>query len=253
MSAGALPELVAQGRAIAGWLDGLDETDFARPSVLELWDVRELTAHLALVFERGARALGHVSTEAPVPVVEYVQRYRRDVDQIVAATAETAGDRSPAELIAALRAGIAAWPDQLPTHRAILAGRGPIRPVDWVSTRVIEAVVHSDDLSRSLPHRDPVPLEGAAVATATRELAAILALQAPGRSVEVRIPPYVAVQAVEGPRHTRGTPPNVVETDPVTWIRLATGRIDFAACVTNGTVLANGPRADLGAFLPLMS
>ncbi len=249
----ALADLTAQGRAIADWLDGLDEADFARPSVLELWDVRELVAHLALVFERGARALGHETDEAPVAVPEYVRRYRRDVDQIVAATAETAGDRSPAELIAALRTGIEAWPAELPSHRAILAGRGPIRPADWVTTRVVEAVVHSDDLSRSLPEREPVPLVADAVATATRLLAEILAAQAPGRSVEVRIPPYIAVQAIEGPRHTRGTPPNIVETDPLTWIRLATGRVEFAACVANGTVLANGPRADLGVYLPLLS
>ena len=253
MTAGALPQLVAQGYAIAHWLDGLEAADFARPSSLELWNVRELAAHVALVFERGARALGHATDEPAVPVAEYVRRYRRDVDQIVAATAETAGDRSPVELIAALRAGIEAWPDELPTDRAILAGRGPIRPADWVTTRVVEAVVHADDLSRSLPDRDPVRLESAAVATAARELAQILATQAPGRSVEVRVPPYVAVQAIDGPRHTRGTPPNVVETDPLTWIRLATGRIDFTESVANGTVLANGPRADLGAFLPLMS
>ena len=62
----------------------------------------------------------------------------------------------------------------------------------------------------------------------------MLAAQAPGRSVEVRIPPFVAVQAVAGPRHTRGTPPNVVETDPVTWLRLATGRAAFADAVAAG-------------------
>ena len=89
----------------------------------------------------------------------------------------------------------------------------------------------------------------AALAAATRALAEILAAQAPGRSVELRVPPFVAVQAVAGPRHTRGTPPNVVETDALTWIRLATGRLAWA----DARVSASGLRADLSAYLPVMS
>jgi Bacterial SCP ortholog len=98
-----------------------------------------------------------------------------------------------------------------------------------------------------------VPLRRAALATATRTLAEILAAQAPGRSVEVRVPPFVAVQAIPGPRHTRGTPPNVVETDPVTWIRLATGRLTFPDALATGRVQASGTRADLTDHLPLLS
>jgi Bacterial SCP ortholog len=79
-----------------------------------------------------------------------------------------------------------------------------------------------------------------------------LAARAPGRAVEVRIPPYAAVQCVAGPRHTRGTPPNVVETDAVTWIRLATGRLRWDAAVAGGLLRASGPRADLSGQLPLV-
>ena len=79
----------------------------------------------------------------------------------------------------------------------------------------------------------------------------LLATDAPGRAVEVRVPPYAAVQAVAGPRHTRGTPPNVVETDPVTWVKLATGRLGWADAVGSAAVHASGPRADLSAYLPL--
>jgi Bacterial SCP ortholog len=75
---------------------------------------------------------------------------------------------------------------------------------------------------------------------------------APGRSVEVRVPPFAAVQCVPGPRHTRGTPPNVVETDPVTWLLLAAGRLSWAEAVAAGRVLASGERADLTPFLPLV-
>jgi hypothetical protein len=59
------------------------------------------------------------------------------------------------------------------------------------------------------------------------------------------------VQAVAGPRHTRGTPPNVVETDPLTWFKLATGRLAWEEAVRTGTVRASGPRSDLSAYLPL--
>lgn len=79
----------------------------------------------------------------------------------------------------------------------------------------------------------------------------MLADRAPGRSVEVRVPPYAAAQVVEGARHTRGTPPAVVETDPDTWLDLATGSLDWSEAVTSGRVRASGERADLSAYLPL--
>jgi hypothetical protein len=93
----------------------------------------------------------------------------------------------------------------------------------------------------------PRAVLGAAVKTTARWLAQ----QVPGRSVEVRIPPHVAVQCVEGPRHTRGTPPNVIETDAATWLRLATGELAWADAVAEGRVTASGNRADLSAHLPL--
>ena len=72
-----------------------------------------------------------------------------------------------------------------------------------------------------------------------------------GHSVEVRVPPYGAVQAVAGPRHTRGTPPNVVETDPVTWLGLVSGRVAWSDAVADGRVRASGTRADLSPLMPL--
>jgi hypothetical protein len=88
---------------------------------------------------------------------------------------------------------------------------------------------------------------GAAVKTSARWLSQ----QVPGRSVELRVPPFVAVQCVPGPRHTRGTPPNVVETDAATWLRLATGATSWAQAIEAGVVTASGNRADLSAHLPL--
>lgn len=91
-----------------------------------------------------------------------------------------------------------------------------------------------------------------ALAAAVRGVAGLLPARYPGRSVEVRVPPFVAVQCIEGPRHTRGTPPNVIETDPLTFLRLATGRLAWADAVANGSVRASGNRADLTEQLPLL-
>jgi hypothetical protein len=86
---------------------------------------------------------------------------------------------------------------------------------------------------------------------AVRALLAELARTAPGRSVEVRIPPFGAIQCVAGPRHTRGTPPNVVETDPMTWLLVATGRLTWDDAVASGRVRASGIRTDLTPYLPV--
>jgi Bacterial SCP ortholog len=95
---------------------------------------------------------------------------------------------------------------------------------------------------------EPLP---EALRAATRYLLDLLAGAVPGRAVEVRVPPYGAVQCVGGPRHTRGTPANVVETDPVTWVRLAAGLMPWADAVSAGLVQASGVRADLAAYLPV--
>ncbi len=90
------------------------------------------------------------------------------------------------------------------------------------------------------------------LATAVRLTARTLAAVAPGASVEVRIPPFVAVQCVSGPKHTRGTPPNVVETDPRTWLLMATGMLTLDDAKTNGSLTLSGSRAgEIDHWLPL--
>ena len=98
---------------------------------------------------------------------------------------------------------------------------------------------------------DPPVADREATGLAVRVLLARLVERAPGRSVEVRVPPYAAVQCVEGPRHTRGTPPNVVECDGPTWLLLASGRLAWADAVADGRLRASGERADLSGLLPL--
>jgi hypothetical protein len=95
-----------------------------------------------------------------------------------------------------------------------------------------------------------VPDSGA-LAEAVRASLRALAAAAPGRSIEVRVPPYGAVQCGQGPRHTRGTPPNVIETDAVTWIEIITGRKGWGQAVREGRVSASGTRADISHLLPL--
>jgi hypothetical protein len=97
-----------------------------------------------------------------------------------------------------------------------------------------------------------VPPDAGALRIAVRHLLQLLATRHPGHALEVRVPPVAAVQCLAGPRHTRGTPPNVVETDPETWIRLATGRLGWEEAVKSAAVQASGPRADLAAYLPLV-
>jgi hypothetical protein len=101
------------------------------------------------------------------------------------------------------------------------------------------------DESHPAPDRD-------ALAVAVRLTARTLAEVAPGASVEVRVPPFAAVQCISGPRHTRGTPPNVVETDPRTWLLLVTGLLSLEAAKTTAALTLSGSRAgEIGHWLPL--
>ena len=90
------------------------------------------------------------------------------------------------------------------------------------------------------------------LALAVRGRAERLAERAPGQHVELRVPPYTAVQCVAGPRHTRGTPPNVVEVEPVTWVELCAGRLAWSDAASDGRVRTWGDRADLSDWLPLL-
>ena len=102
---------------------------------------------------------------------------------------------------------------------------------------------------REAPDRSAV--DRTTLATAVRHTVTALAEVAPGRSVEVRVPPFAATQCIEGPIHTRGTPPAVVETDPQTWLELAVGDLSWADGVAEGRVRVSGQRTDLSALLPL--
>jgi uncharacterized protein (TIGR03083 family) len=251
---------VEQSELTRGWLAQLTSEEFARPSVLPGWDIRMLTAHLVMINEGLPRILAKPSDEAPLPVADFISRYRPAAAAIAEATHATAGELSPVDLLDAWshsltqqRAMFASNLSNFRFAKAVLAARGPIAPIDFVTTRLIDLVVHCDDLTRSLPDRDGVLITRPALAAVTRAVAHAFAQRHPGRSVEVRVPPFVAVQAVHGPRHTRGTPPNVVEADPMTFLQLMTGRLAWIDAVEVGAVRASGNRADLSDLLPLFS
>lgn len=123
------------------------------------------------------------------------------------------------------------------------------KPVDSALTRAAVLAI-----GEWIAAPDSVKKPGrAALGDAVRRTARSLEADAPGHSVEVRVPPFVAVQCIEGPRHTRGTPPNVVETDPQTWLQLATGYLSWHEAVSSGRVDASGSRADeVAAWLPVI-
>lgn len=116
--------------------------------------------------------------------------------------------------------------------------------IDTGEGRAALETVHTADTAGEKPPRT-------ALATAVRYLLQLLDEKAPGNSVEVRVPPFGAVQVIQGPRHTRGTPPNVVEMDAATWIAVATGSEHWADAAASGRISASGIRADLSDVLPL--
>ncbi|MDO4253841.1 MAG: sterol carrier family protein [Kocuria sp.] len=135
-------------------------------------------------------------------------------------------------------------------------GRRRIRPADGTAalTTWHTYTKPADDGAPRRPQTDPCPtVARATLATAVRFSLEELSERAPGNSVEVRVPPYGVAQCIEGPRHTRGTPPNVIETDANTWLSVATGQLEWDHAVDKGLVIASGTRAELGQLLPLFT
>ena len=247
-----------QWRALRHWLGTVDDQAWLLPSAVTGWTVRDLVAHFALVADSLAAAAAAPTSMPPLSVADYLAAYSQgapaiDVptrDLVAAASFDvrSALDERGEAARAAVSALVAQGVDPMVV---VQARRGPIRLDDFMLTRLVELTVHGDDLARSVP--EGPPLTRAAVQLAVRCLTGVAAERAPGRSVELRVPPFAAVQCMAGPAHTRGTPPAVVETDPLTWLRLASGRTTWQAATTAGLVRASGQRADLAGLLPLLA
>ncbi|MEU7281226.1 sterol carrier family protein [Streptomyces sp. NPDC045431] len=234
----------------------LTPEQLAQPTRLGEWTVRELAAHISMGLGsiiRGVAAPEPASRD--LELMEWAPATRKYAEDVDAAAREIAGTAAvdPAGLAALYDEAGRQFADALAAasdERLIETRFGGVRLGDFLVTRTVELVVHTDDLNDATGLT--VPFDRQALAACTRLLADALAVKAPGGSVEVRVPPYAVVQCVEGPRHTRGTPPNVVETDPLTWIRLATGRTSWQEALSAAQVRASGERADLAALLPIL-
>ncbi|MFD7412056.1 sterol carrier family protein [Kitasatospora purpeofusca] len=258
--------LAAQTGALRDAVRGLCERPdaeqcLARPTRLGEWRVRELLAHLAVQIEwLPAHLDDPAEGRAPLDLPRWAERVGALaplLDEQARARSAEGFDGDPASVAAAFdRAadallGALARPEAADPARRFEIRLGSMALTEFLVTRLVETVVHADDLAEALGP-DVFPHDRQAVAAVTRMLADAFAELVPGGAVELRVPPYAVVQAVEGPRHTRGTPPNVVETDPLTWIRLATGRADWAEAVDSAAVSASGERSDLRTYLPVL-
>ncbi|ONH24762.1 sterol carrier family protein [Pseudofrankia asymbiotica] len=258
---------------IVAGVDALDDARFAASSALPGWTTADLVAHCARSGGALARALidtsptpaagagagrgeARASDASVANAVEYLGGVGARAEAIADTARSDAAGMSPHDLRSLLRSAVAASrgalmaatadqpSGQAAWDRVVTSPGGPIRLGDFVVTRCVEGVVHGLDLGLT-PDRE-------ALRVVTRTLVDLLAARAPGRSVEVRVPPFAAAQVVEGPRHTRGTPPNVVEADPVAFVAVAAGRLDWSAALADGRVTASGERSDLRPYLPLL-
>ncbi|NEA67583.1 maleylpyruvate isomerase family mycothiol-dependent enzyme [Streptomyces sp. SID12488] len=232
----------------------LTSDQLALPTRLGGWTVRDLVAHVTMALGSISLALDRDEpAKAEIGVLDYTSVTALFADAIAESSRDLA-ERTPDlnALLARTEERLTERLTGVADTRVLAVRVGAVTLTDYLVTRTVELVVHTDDLNAAVPGLD-IPYDRQALATCTRLLADTLAAKAPGGSTEVRIPPYAVVQCVEGPRHTRGTPPNVVETDPLTWIRLATGRVQWADALGNAQVSASGERADLGGLLPLMA
>ncbi|MCK9930985.1 maleylpyruvate isomerase N-terminal domain-containing protein [Frankia sp. Mgl5] len=276
---GALEE---QWKAISGHVGGLPDEAFAGPSALPGWTTAELVLHTA----RSALALSAALRGDPAPglaggsaggsgggpvggsgaesnlartggaplvtAADYLAGTGARAEAIAATARDLAAGQAPEAVREAFRdavTGAAADlarlpPDEIADRLVIIPG-GRMRLGEFLLTRAVEAVVHGLDLG--------VPPARPALKTAVRLFTSMLAERAPGHAVELRVPPFSAVQIVEGPRHTRGTPPNVVEADPAAFVLIATGRLAWEAALADGRIRASGERADLRFLLPLLA
>jgi uncharacterized protein (TIGR03083 family) len=245
--------VLAQFGKVRDAVHTLTPDELAAPTRLGDWTVRDLATHIAMAVESVSDALDLDEPAEPELGSHDILFASAGFSDAVARGVRNLAERTPdlGALLAQTEERLTERLGQASGARLLATWAGAVTLTDYLVTRALELVVHTDDLNDAVPGLD-TPYDRHALAACTRLLADALAARAPGGSTEVRVPPYAVVQCVEGPRHTRGTPPSVVETDPLTWIRLATGREDWRRAVAEARVSASGERSDLGDLLPLM-
>ncbi len=232
----------ALGAQWARLIDGFGAISPVAPSRIPGWTVADLERHVSQTGESLARLASGPSAQGPVTGL---REWAAALPGIGGQIADRVLTEPGPPLVT-----------MMPATLQALATANPNRPVrqltgvhllsDAALFRLVEAVVHGLDLP------EPIEPDRRARQIVVRTLTDLLGSLAPGRSVELRVPPDAAVQLLDGPRHTRGTPPGVVETDPITFLQLATGRSTWKQSSADGRLRASGQRTDLSAYLPLL-
>lgn len=245
--------MVGQLQHVDAVVTAMSVEEFTQTTRLNGWRVAELVAHIGQPQLVGLLSAPSAAT-SQIDVLGWAAGCgpaAADIDERARGMTDEAPPAELRTLVHETRLDVVIALKELDPDFIAPARFGAMPIADYLATRCVELTVHSLDLSDALGV--PIGLDPDATAVAVRLLAHVLTKSAPGRSVEVRVPPYAAVQAIEGPRHTRGTPPNVVETDAATWLEIATGRVSWSDAVSAGRISASGERAELSQHLPLLS
>lgn len=246
----------AQAEMTVAWLHTLPAADFERPTARPGSDVADVVGHMLLDVTDVAQTLSRGTTARPSTLAAHLRGQRSAAVHLMALVRATLADESGPDLVRQLDHVLLdvdfSLAGELP--QTLDGLYEPLRPVDFLRATAIELVGHCDDLARSLPDRPGLTIHPPLLAEAARGLAQVIEQAHPGRSIELRVPPAVAVQigdGTPGPTHTRGTPPSVVETDPLTFVRLCTGRLAWADALAGHQVAASGAHADLSTVFPV--
>ncbi|MCU1587013.1 MAG: hypothetical protein JWN31_506 [Frankiales bacterium] len=230
---------VALERQLAVFADGIDALDRDGPTACEGWTVADLDNHMAVNLQGLAAVVQRRVDRPPTGGVsgwaDKLAAFAPVADELARGGRLRARDQVAAALGAL---------DEHPADTVVHQATGDHTLRDAAVFRLIEGVVHGLDVG--------IEPDASALKIVVKELASILTDRYPGKSVEVRVPPYTAVQCLAGPRHTRGTPPNVVEADPIPWVLVCAGRASWHDLVRTGRIRASGERADLSELLPLI-
>lgn len=248
----ALAGTRAQYALLAEAVATLPDEAFAQPTRLHGWTVRELVGHIARTGHAVANRAALAEPGTPeYDVLDYLSGMAAVAPAVSARALERVVDMTPADLRADVAAAATGAAETECAPNGVIPGyAGTLTYGDFLVTRCVEGVVHGLDLKHAtgVPEQpDPTALK-----VAVRILAALVERAAPGKAVEVRVPGHVAFQCLAGPKHTRGTPGNVVECDPVAFVEVASGRWSWDDAVARGTIRGSGPRADLTEYLPVI-
>ncbi|GAB3623518.1 hypothetical protein GCM10027418_16010 [Mariniluteicoccus endophyticus] len=248
--------LAEQAGIVSALLSRLSQSDYTRLTPRPGHRVGTLVGTLIVCEADLIGALSRSTSARPGSLADYLQgeRFtRHNREDLARELAQHESGASLAEQFRSQADELKMLLDEPTVPSVVTVGHQSLRLVDLLRATTIELLLGTDDLDTALPHHD-IEWSREALATGVRALTEVIAQRHPGRSIEVRVPPFAAVQCGMGddPSHTRGTPPNVVETDARTFLRLVHDRTRFADEVAAGRLHASGTRSDLSAWFPLL-